>query len=168
MRSSGSYLVVILAAVSLVSLPSSAPAQGCGDAATAQQKAVAEAAAQDERTQKVRTNLQTPDPTSNNASPRTRFTLAASREKTRVEAVIGKRLCHMDGGEIQIGLKLGGPIDEKATEATLATLDGLADSTTATFGVKWVAATPERQSQASEILARHGAADVHLHERAAV
>ncbi len=33
----------------------------------------------------------------------------------------------------------------------------------------WVAAvTPERQSQASEILARHGAADVHVHRRAAL
>ena len=31
----------------------------------------------------------------------------------------------------------------------------------------WVAATtPERQHQASEILSRHGAADVHLHRRA--
>ena len=32
----------------------------------------------------------------------------------------------------------------------------------------WVAAaTPERQNQASEILARHGAADVHVHQRGA-
>jgi len=33
----------------------------------------------------------------------------------------------------------------------------------------WVAAeTPERQSQAREILKRHGAADVHVHQRAAL
>jgi len=93
------------------------------------------------------------DPSLSSASrlPRLQAILAATRTDTRAELEFGFRSLPMASSELNTGLKLSGPISKDASEAKLATLEGLSDQAKLTFSLRLLTPRPESRFFSGDI-----------------